>query len=140
MYRGDVGSGIAWLFGVVLGYFPFIIPGLVLHVLCIVAAAAKPSQGAATAPSAQRQVAAVLTPERRARQGRVFRNVVIAWVGFLALVGLGVWVTQIVEEREKARLEAAWRESHKDDAAKTATPAAPDDGRLGPRDLASFLQ
>lgn len=39
MYKGDVGSGLVWLIAVVIGYFLFIVPGLVLHLLCIVTAA-----------------------------------------------------------------------------------------------------
>ena len=39
MYKGDVGTGIAWLIFTYLGYFLFIIPGLVLHLICIITAA-----------------------------------------------------------------------------------------------------
>ena len=36
MYRGKIGAGIAWLIFVIAGYFLFIVPGLVLHVFCLV--------------------------------------------------------------------------------------------------------
>lgn len=39
MYKGDVGTGLAWLFFVVIGYCLFLIPGLILHIICIVTAA-----------------------------------------------------------------------------------------------------
>ncbi|MCH7399218.1 hypothetical protein MM236_14530 [Belliella sp. DSM 107340] len=39
MYKGDVGTGIAWFLFVVLGYFLFIVPGLILHLICIISAA-----------------------------------------------------------------------------------------------------
>lgn len=39
MYRGNVGSGLLWLAAVVIGYFMFIVPGLFLHLICIVHAA-----------------------------------------------------------------------------------------------------
>ena len=39
MYKGNVMSGLAWLFFVVLGYFLLLIPGLILHLICIFAAA-----------------------------------------------------------------------------------------------------
>src|SRR5665213_1503076 len=39
MYKGQVGSGLAWLVAVVIGYFAFVVPGLVLHICCIIAAA-----------------------------------------------------------------------------------------------------
>jgi hypothetical protein len=35
MYKGQVGAGIARLFLVVLGYFLVIVPGLILHIICI---------------------------------------------------------------------------------------------------------
>jgi hypothetical protein len=39
MYRGDIGSGLMWLFFVVFGYLCFFIPGFILHLICIVRAA-----------------------------------------------------------------------------------------------------
>ena len=36
MYKGNVGVGIFWLFVVVLGYCCFVIPGIILHIVCIV--------------------------------------------------------------------------------------------------------
>lgn len=39
MYKGQIFAGIAWLIAVVIGYFLLIIPGLVLHLLCIITAA-----------------------------------------------------------------------------------------------------
>lgn len=39
MYKGDVGAGVLWLIFTVIGYLLFIIPGLILHLVCIVNAA-----------------------------------------------------------------------------------------------------
>ena len=39
MYKQQIGGGIAWLICTVLGYCLFIIPGLILHLICIVTAA-----------------------------------------------------------------------------------------------------
>jgi TM2 domain-containing membrane protein YozV len=39
MYRGDIGIGFLWLICVFIGYVIFIIPGLVLHIICVVMAA-----------------------------------------------------------------------------------------------------
>ncbi len=39
MYKGDVGSGILWLIGVIIGYIFLIIPGIILHIICIINAA-----------------------------------------------------------------------------------------------------
>lgn len=35
IYRGNVNSGLKWFMLVPLGYFAFIIPGLILHMTCI---------------------------------------------------------------------------------------------------------
>ena len=39
MYKGQIGVGMAWLVCVILGYFLFIIPGLLLHLTCVITAA-----------------------------------------------------------------------------------------------------
>ncbi|HEU0016431.1 MAG TPA: hypothetical protein VFQ45_22315 [Longimicrobium sp.] len=39
IYRGRVGQGFAWMLAVPIGYVCFILPGLVLHALCIANAA-----------------------------------------------------------------------------------------------------
>ena len=39
MYKGKVGIGLIWLVCVVIGYVLFIVPGLILHLICIVTAA-----------------------------------------------------------------------------------------------------
>ncbi len=50
MYKGHIAAGIAWLVAVVVGYMLVIVPGLILHVICIVLAANAPSAGEAPAP------------------------------------------------------------------------------------------
>ena len=39
MYKGKVGQGIAWLIFTVLGYVALVVPGIVLHLICIFHAA-----------------------------------------------------------------------------------------------------
>lgn len=39
MYKGDVGAGVAWLCAVFIGYLAFILPGFILHIICVVNAA-----------------------------------------------------------------------------------------------------
>jgi TM2 domain-containing membrane protein YozV len=39
IYKGWVGQGIAWLIFTTMGYFMFIFPGVILHLICIVSAA-----------------------------------------------------------------------------------------------------
>jgi TM2 domain-containing membrane protein YozV len=45
MYKGRVGQGIVWLIFTVIGYFMMIIPGIILHLICIFhAASMEPAQ------------------------------------------------------------------------------------------------
>jgi TM2 domain-containing membrane protein YozV len=39
MYKGSVGTGLVWMFVVVIGYCAFIVPGVILHLICILMAA-----------------------------------------------------------------------------------------------------
>jgi hypothetical protein len=39
MYKGHVGTGIVWMIAVFMGYIAFVIPGLILHLVCIAMAA-----------------------------------------------------------------------------------------------------
>lgn len=38
MYKGKVGAGIAWLIFTTVGYGLLIVPGVILHIICIVKA------------------------------------------------------------------------------------------------------
>ena len=39
MYKGQVFGGLVWFVFVAIGYFLFIIPGIILHLFCIIGAA-----------------------------------------------------------------------------------------------------
>jgi TM2 domain-containing membrane protein YozV len=39
MYKGKVGVGLLWLVAVVIGYTAMIVPGVILHLICIFNAA-----------------------------------------------------------------------------------------------------
>ena len=39
MYKGKVGAGLIWLLCVAVGYAMLIVPGIILHIICIVSAA-----------------------------------------------------------------------------------------------------
>jgi len=39
LYKGKVLAGLLWFVFVIGGYFLFIVPGLILHLICIIAAA-----------------------------------------------------------------------------------------------------
>jgi hypothetical protein len=39
LYKGNVGTGIVWFFAVIIGYAFLIVPGLILHIICICTAA-----------------------------------------------------------------------------------------------------
>lgn len=43
LYKGEIGTGILWFIFVVIGYFFFVIPGLILHLICIVRSASSNS-------------------------------------------------------------------------------------------------
>jgi len=42
MYLGRVGRGLLWMAATICGYFLFVVPGLIIHVACIISAATKP--------------------------------------------------------------------------------------------------
>jgi TM2 domain-containing membrane protein YozV len=53
MYKGQIGLGLVWLIAVVVGYMMFIVPGLILHLICIVTAASgRPRAAVVSAPRA----------------------------------------------------------------------------------------
>lgn len=39
MYNDNVGAGLAWFICVILGYVCFVVPGVILHLICILTAA-----------------------------------------------------------------------------------------------------
>ena len=39
LYKGQILNGIVWFFFVILGYAALILPGLLLHIFCIIGAA-----------------------------------------------------------------------------------------------------
>jgi Family of unknown function (DUF5670) len=61
MYKGQVGVGLVWLVVVVAGYFMLLVPGAILHLVCIF--------NAATGKSSQRTSQAVFTPAGGSSQG-----------------------------------------------------------------------
>jgi len=109
MYRGKIGSGFAWLAAVVTGYMMFVLPGLILHVCCIVTAASggpntpsgvsPPPQSAVTGPrpataSAERRAPTVkvATPApigHLVTSGAVFQAVAILLILGIVAASLG---------------------------------------------------
>ena len=45
MYKGAVGMGLLWLLFTVFGYLALIVPGLIIHVVCIFHAASMAPSG-----------------------------------------------------------------------------------------------
>lgn len=39
VYKGQIINGLVWFVLVIVGYIPFVIPGIILHILCILGAA-----------------------------------------------------------------------------------------------------
>jgi TM2 domain-containing membrane protein YozV len=97
MYKGQVGQGFAWLFGVVIGYVLFVVPGLILHIICIIAAASG-------SPNPQASEAARLEQERarpaefqaakaqflNAERKPYSTTVKIVWLGLVAAVVVSI--------------------------------------------------
>lgn len=46
IYAGDVPRGLLWMLGVFMGYVALIVPGMILHVLCIISSARLAEQAA----------------------------------------------------------------------------------------------
>jgi len=56
MYKGQIFNGLFWLVIVVVGYVAMIVPGIVLHLMCIVGAASGKPPADPEAPSPETHV------------------------------------------------------------------------------------
>ena len=57
IYKGRIGAGLVWLICTVLGYVALVLPGIIIHIICIVnAASGKKSSVADDAPSARTHI------------------------------------------------------------------------------------
>jgi TM2 domain-containing membrane protein YozV len=84
IYKGKVGAGIVWLLCTVIGYALFILPGLILHIACVISVVStktKPLRASAQPPPP-------LTPEQIAAAKR---NTRIAF----GIIGLVVALTAV---------------------------------------------
>ena len=92
MYKGEVGKGILHLIVVVIGYSLFVVPGLILHILCIVDA----SRGDPyKSPKTEQQIAAEQPGKKsvkRVSQKKSNLLLVIAIVIGVAILGCGCWL------------------------------------------------
>jgi TM2 domain-containing membrane protein YozV len=87
MYSGHVGGGIAWLIFVVLGYMLFILPGAVLHLVCILTAysgAQRPTASGATSVS-------TTDPDHQSSVNRILLALVVVTGGALVLGTMLMW-------------------------------------------------
>ena len=109
MYRGNVGAGLLWLFGVVIGYIVFVGIGLIAHIICIVTAASGVSPPIALA----RARVPTLEPQPRApvrvspRPTSKTEKVII--IGFVAIVAISILLAVILESRSTSKLRAPLR-------------------------------
>jgi hypothetical protein len=85
IYKGNVGAGVAWLICTVIGYAFFIVPGVTLHIACILSAVSTASPRTTTAAAAA-PPAPERTPEQIASDKRVSRIAIWLVVGFAALL------------------------------------------------------
>ena len=57
IYKGRIGAGLVWLICTVLGYVALILPGIIIHIICIVnAASGKKSSVVDDSPSARTHI------------------------------------------------------------------------------------
>jgi len=118
MYKGNVGAGIGWLVAVVLGYLLFVIPGLILHFLCILLAASG-TPGTAEAPAAravtpqEKQQQAIREREERVSRDRRTKGALVLLAAF-GFVGVGGAVYEY------------WAQQARAGAVERASQAAPD--------------
>jgi TM2 domain-containing membrane protein YozV len=35
IYKGQIGLGLAWLVGTAIGYMVMVVPGIIIHIICI---------------------------------------------------------------------------------------------------------
>jgi hypothetical protein len=84
IYKGKVGAGIAWLICTIAGYALWILPGLILHIACVVSAAstwsARPATSAQPAPPPRAR-----TPEELA-QARRHTKIAFGLLGLIAIL------------------------------------------------------
>ena len=99
IYKGQVGQGIAWLLGVILGYAFFIVPGLILHLSCIVTAASgSPNPQASEAArleherarAAEFQAAKAEFPKTQRKQFSTPEKIVVLGLGVTLVVGIAL--------------------------------------------------
>jgi len=97
MYRGHVAGGLVWLFAVAVGYLLFILPGLLLHLVCIVHAA-----------SASMPPAAPVRPPTKAEQleaARFRRRITKGAVIGFAVLGVFyavIWIMLLLREKPRS--------------------------------------
>ena len=87
MYKGNVGTGLMWLFGTAVGYVAFIVLGVILHLVCIVNAAS--GDPTATSPPSD-------TPEPDVSDAKLlgFSDQAWIWIGVavvVAIFAVGIW-------------------------------------------------
>lgn len=105
MYGGHVGAGIIWLVAVVVGYVMLIVPGLILHIVCIVSAAQTVSAANAatttTAPLRAPQAAVVGATQPAAfvapnatepLSGPIKAVIAVVGVFLLTMMACSVWM------------------------------------------------
>lgn len=95
IYRGNAGAGLAWLIGTLVGYALFIVPGIVLHLACIVSAINGPREPRPrTAPAAEtwtaEQRADIRAGDRRANRWAL-SIIGIILLAIVAAEVLGYW-------------------------------------------------
>lgn len=103
IYKGQIGLGVLWFILTAIGYWLFVLPGVLLHLVGIAMAAGGDPNADPTAAVSGVESAPPLTPEERAAQRRRARKV-FAWVGGVVLASAAgiTWLSIQAAERQGA--------------------------------------
>lgn len=90
MYKGDVGAGVAWFLFTVIGYVLLIVPGMVIHLCCLLDAASSDSRGEResrlkTMAAAQVAHAPMWTPRAKRIAAGLLLVLAMTWLGAAAV-------------------------------------------------------
>lgn len=112
MYKGHVGVGFLWLIFVPIGYLALILPGLVLHLICVLTAASSPAATSQLPPPSEipspspPQTATISTnfgaPVDETKANQSFRTI-MGVLGFFAVVAVIAVGIDLYERRTTVR-------------------------------------
>lgn len=106
IYKGSVLGGLVWLFCTAIGYVSFVIPGIALHLACVISAASTTQSTPVTSKPAP--VPRVKTPEDIASDQRVRKATILVTVAFITLVVGGFVYTSLRDAPFAGHADLSW--------------------------------